>query len=333
MLRNFVTRGIFVCVLAFLLSLSVQAYPMPALSRRTIEENFIAAEQAWHKRWIDFARDKQFVKFNPNFEDDDIRAEFEEVIKQRNSIYYENPGEQPLFANPDYERSQKLLARGFYKAPHLIAFAYNASHPGYNSSNVSLNGYRFLALEGPQKPEHVNHFKHLLINYDIKTIVRLTEDFEEGVFKTENYWANNTFTDENNATFVSLTLHEEEKRKPYIYRYYVIDNWADRSGVDPEELLLFVQNIRKNYLQGEILAVHCSAGVGRTGTFIAAFLLLDEVDKQIAAGVPITELDLSIQEIVYKITIQRAYLVGGKAQYLSLHRLLREYLKQISLDT
>jgi hypothetical protein len=307
----------------------VEGYPMPALSKKSIEDKFIAAEQEFTKRWRAFAKNKKFTVYPRQFTDEQILAEFDSIVATRNAVYYENPHQQPLFSMQDYERSQELLSGGFHKAPHLIAFAYNYSHPSYNSSNVTLNGYRFLALEGPQKPEHVGHFKRLLINYDVKKLVRLTNDIEGGVFKSENYWRDNVTQKDNGKLLLTFTLPEEEKRQPYSFTYYAIDDWADNTGTNHKMLLDFVQQIRKDYQPGDLIAVHCSAGVGRTGTFIAAFLILDEIDKQLKSGMRIDKLNISIEEIVYKITLQRAYLVGEKAQYLTLHKLVQEYLATI----
>lgn len=307
----------------------VQAYPMPALSKKSIEEKFVAAEHGFAKRWLAFAKNKKFTAYPRRFTDEQILAEFDTVIATRNAVYYENPEQQPLFSTQDFERSQELLAGGFHKAPHLIAFSYNFSHPSYNSSNVSLNGYRFLALEGPQKPKHVEHFKRLLINYDVKKVVRLTNDVEGGVFKSENYWRGNVMQRDNGQQLLTYTLPEEEKRQPYSFIYYAIDDWADNTGTNHKTLLDFVQRVRKDYQPGDLIAVHCSAGVGRTGTFIAAFLILDEIDRQLKSGVRVDKLNFSIEEIVYKITLQRAYLVGEKAQYLTIHKLVQEYLATI----
>lgn len=82
-------------------------------------------------------------------------------------------------------------------------------------------------------------------------------------------------------------------------------------------------------IKDDLLAVHCSAGVGRTGTFIAAFLLLDEIDRQLKSGVKKDKLKLSIEETVYKLSLQRAYLVGETSHYVNLHHLVSLYLEQL----
>ncbi|KHN78773.1 Receptor-type tyrosine-protein phosphatase epsilon [Toxocara canis] len=65
------------------------------------------------------------------------------------------------------------------------------------------------------------------------------------------------------------------------------------------------------------IVVHCSAGIGRTGTYCA----LDYATDKITAASP-----LSIPKVVKEIRNQRLHSVQSMLQYLYLHVCLLEYL-------
>lgn len=226
---------------------SREVYPLPILPKHKVNSYFQKAKKGFEERWARFSKNRKFISFHNRFTDAEIEKNFEVLRDTRNRVWYENPDQKPLFPTVDFERSQDLLTAGFYKEPHLIAFDYNHSHPSYNSSNVTLNGHRFLALEGPQKPEHVRNFLQLLVNYNVQHVVRLTSDVEKGVFKSENYWKDTVHSEGEEGAKLIFRIPEEENDKPYSFNYYAIDNWGDNSGTDPKFLLEFVQKVRKKY--------------------------------------------------------------------------------------
>ena len=59
--------------------------------------------------------------------------------------------------------------------------------------------------------------------------------------------------------------------------------------------------------------------MGRTGTFLAALAILDAID---------TAESFSIQEIVYRLSLQRIYAVSTPGQYITLHRMAEYYLSK-----
>ena len=53
--------------------------------------------------------------------------------------------------------------------------------------------------------------------------------------------------------------------------------WVDLTAPEDTRIMLdMVQDIRSRNIKSESVLVHCSAGVGRTGTFIAVYKLVEE---------------------------------------------------------
>lgn len=101
-------------------------------------------------------------------------------------------------------------------------------------------------------------------------------------------------------------------------------DWNAPEGKDSDALLKLIElaNI-KNTVANSPLIVHCSAGVGRSGTFIALDHLLKELDDDVldsAEGDP-------IYDLVSKLREQRMYMVQSEAQYEYIYKTIREKLE------
>jgi len=308
---------------------SIQTFPSLPLQSR--ENHFQSVEKGFEERANLFLKGKQFHNWRPNKPIAEIKEEFKQIQEWRNHAWYSDITNQYLVSRTDFMVAQSLLERGHFLRPHLIAFQYNVTDPNYNSSTIVLNGQRFLALEAP-RPNMVPHFFRLLQNHLVTQVVRLTPSTENGYFKSSPYWESRT-QENPKAPEKFLVLPRDRKsegqEQGYKIRYYAIDSWRDNRGVSPKILLNLIQEVRQHYDSKGLLACHCAAGVGRTGTFIAAFLLVQEVDRQLAAGVPVDALDVSIEKVVMQLSLQRPHMVAREAQYETLYRLLDTYIQDL----
>ena len=61
--------------------------------------------------------------------------------------------------------------------------------------------------------------------------------------------------------------------------------------------------------------IHCSAGVGRTGTFVGVDKLIEDAEK---------EAEVDIFGLVYQMRMARCLMVQTEAQYICLHEVIYE---------
>lgn len=269
-------------------------------------EHFISAKNEVERRWGEFQNHRTFKPFEFGRFDADLKDEFEDIQQTRQSIW----------TSPDYELGQHLILEDRVRAKNCVAFGFNNTYPKYNASTIFLGDHVYIACEGPRSKD-IPHFFHFLTSYRLTHLVRLTDSYEGEVKKCHPYWEGVLGESQEGG----LHLNIPTETGIYSLRAYDIAHWKDNQGIEPDQLLSVVLQVRKSLRENQgFLVVHCSAGVGRTGTFLAAMAIVDAIDH----GAP-----FSIEEIVYRLSLQRIHAVSRLSQYTTLYRLADLYKMRI----
>lgn len=215
----------------------------------------------------------------------------------------------------------------------------NASY--INIDNLLLS---YIAAQGPigadesrggQRLNTVADFWQMIWQENINTIVTLTGCVENGRQKCAMYWPEYAGGDNLQvSTDLSISLYcltENETyfhRELYVYKtgepfrkiiQWQFKNWKDSSGAqDAYSLLLFLEEIRSSNRQSPIL-VHCSAGVGRTGVYIALDILLEKLYRENV---------IDVFETVSRLRESRTNMVQTGEQYLTIYEVIAAAIRK-----
>ncbi|NXI62765.1 PTPRK phosphatase, partial [Anseranas semipalmata] len=203
---------------------------------------------------------------------------------------------------------------------------------GYINASY-VDSYRsprfFIAAQGPLSGTVVD-FWQMVWQEKTSVIVMLTGLVEQNKTKCEQYWPEQeqvygdfTVTLNNTRTTTGLVtrifcLQKAGCALPRVVEQFHYLLWPDH-GVprNPAQLLCLVEMMNKRGSEAGPVLVHCSAGIGRTGTFIALDFLL----KMAKA-----EGKVDVFHCVQKLREQRVSMVQTKEQYAFLYEVLLEGL-------
>ncbi|XP_052791699.1 receptor-type tyrosine-protein phosphatase epsilon-like [Mya arenaria] len=198
-----------------------------------------------------------------------------------------------------------------------------------------INGYekvnKFIASQGPTK-NMIDDFWRMIWQQKADKIVMLTNLIEMASIKCKQYWPEKgdtcsyggidiSYIDTREFQDYNVRTWEVVKTgsKPRRIRQFHFKTWPDKDVPDSAWCLVdFWKAVDTNSATNESpIVVHCSAGVGRTGTFIA----LDNLIYQAKA-----EKCVRLLQMVQTLRRQRVNMVQTKEQYVYLHEVVAEAL-------
>ncbi|XP_050566918.1 receptor-type tyrosine-protein phosphatase eta isoform X1 [Cygnus atratus] len=205
----------------------------------------------------------------------------------------------------------------------------NANYmPGYISKKA------FIAAQGPLS-NTIEDFWRMIWEKNIYSIVMLTKCVEQARTKCEQYWP-----DKQGETYgdIAVTMVLETVLPEWTIRDFNVENantqesrmvrqfhftsWPDHGVPETTDLLInFRHHVHEYSSQNPIdspVLVHCSAGVGRTGTFIAIDRLIQQIE---------IENTVDVYGVVYDLRMHRPLMVQTEDQYVFLNQCVMDIIR------
>ncbi|CAM4938506.1 unnamed protein product [Rotaria socialis] len=288
-----------------------------------------------------------------------IHAEYQEletISPQYRQSFYESE-----YAS--FDRYKNIPARELWSATAVRLTDLHRTYDYINANEIHGLGSknRYIACQGPLA-NTCEDFWDMVIQYGVNKIVMLTKleeqnpnEPEQTISKCYRYFPEKN---KDKLTFNRLSvqvLNIESKAdmnleirlllikdvldgtKEYRVFHYYFTGWPDFSTIQPRDLLQLIEFINNH---GEItviqveksnkkslnpIVVHCSAGVGRTGTYIAVDIMMGLIDQ---SKNHLSLMKLDIMGIVYQLRQDRGKMVQTRDQYVLVNLCVEEYLRR-----
>ena len=195
---------------------------------------------------------------------------------------------------------------------------------------------RFISTQAPTS-NTFNAFYRMVWEHKVPVIVMLTKLLEGRQIKASCYWPALNTTEqfdevcattlyeniEDKIVFRKIRLTRGDKERTVCLLQYL--GWPDKGVPKSSDGIIKLINIMDDErIANKIsdmdhIVVHCSAGIGRTGTFLAIYTALNFLKDS---------KEVDVQEIVENLRKQRMLMVQASIQYEFIYKALEDYMNK-----
>ena len=190
--------------------------------------------------------------------------------------------------------------------------------------HLPLKNY-FIATQGPINSS-INDFWDMIIEYNSTIIIMLCNEFESGREKCCQYWKGKEYKETKNKNLIirDIIISKYNIKREITQIQYI--GWPDH-GIPKlneayDSFINIIDFIIKKNNKSPVI-VHCSAGVGRTGTFLSIFNIVHEIIFNKRQDL----IKFSIFNTVRKLKEFRMLLVQNEEQYYFIYKFIEVFLQ------
>jgi len=241
------------------------------------------------------------------------------------------------FTNSSKNRYSDVMANDASRVPLKMSSGFE----GYINANYVFDEY--IATQAPlgksdrRSTETLIDFWLMIWQQRSPIIVMLTRLIENKQRKAERYWPehdsqmkfgditvrNTKVTKLDTIIITRLELQHNDETRVIHHLHY--KDWPDKGtpvSTDNLRALISLVNFFKGFvskLDGRIVC-HCSAGIGRTGSFIAAHYIISSLDSGIES--------VDVSDVVKEMRSYRSGTVQTVEQYEFIYRVVNDWITQ-----
>ncbi|KII60993.1 Tyrosine-protein phosphatase non-receptor type 6 [Thelohanellus kitauei] len=246
-----------------------------------------------------------------------------------------------------YSEATKANARGKNRYSNILAYDHTRVklmnceddyiNANYVNADFQTEAPAYILCQAPTE-KTIDDMWRMIIQESVKTIVILTGLIESSGVKCEKYWPDlnesRKLWDEYKVTTVeedicanidtiTVAIAKNDGSLNFECKLYHYKTWPDH-GVPKQSWtvlkLITILNERREIYPNSTTVVHCSAGVGRTGTFVVLDIILNQIKNRGVSTV------IDIKEALLKLRKQRAALVQSCKQYEFIYTTIKTYI-------
>lgn len=244
---------------------------------------------------------------------------------------------------------------------------YKATPRNNKFDRANFFNINFLAAQGPL-PHTCNDLWQVVYENQVDIIVMVTKLIEGkdgpsmGTEKCEQYWPTLSKRKLPFGQFEVSLLEENQLRPEVTKRIFTIEDtishgfkvltqiqyvgWPDYGVPEKDDhIIKLVKDVREIIHEDDRgeqkfnVLVHCSAGVGRTGTFVALYRLMDKIEEELfdterigsnCGSKSAEDHSINIFKTVFSLRSKRVEMVQSWEQYKYLYASVAAYAKQLN---